>query len=167
LSETQKVLKKLVAGTTGQKAEARELTPVGTERAGGTIPAAFPNDMPREVMAECITDIRRVVAKLLEAADALATAANLPEREPEVDVDAVKTAEKVADRKFAVEYAAKQKAAQAATFKQADADDLYDKAAAILDGWACPEHGVDNLHTVTSKTRTFLACATCKRFQKG
>jgi len=182
---SESVLDTMVAKVITQKqAKEMKLTPVGSEP-GGPL-AGLPNDVPgvfmsNEAMADIARDLRRKADVLVavadgldvilgirpdeKAAEALALNAKLAEREADRQVaDRAKAAEgdaRAAARveglpaspeaeAFKKEYEAKSAAAQASTF-----------------GWACPEHGSDNLKTLTSRLgRTYRACTQCKEFEK-
>ena len=154
------VLDGMTAAITTRKDEkAATLTPVGLERQ--TIPASFPNDMPKEVMLEAVRDIRRVVAHLLEAADALATAAGRGPGTPVEVVPNVKEVERAADAKFAESYAAKQAKAQASVFTPAPSPAVLKDT-----GWRCNCAAPNIITLESNKHRIYNTCKSCKDFER-
>lgn len=187
IKATANVLEAMVAEVSTTKPQrGTRLTPVGAEKLIASIPVvealprtpqSFPNDQPQEVVEGVVAELQRqighlqeVVAALLsltgrdpllttpppdpKAAEAVADAAHLARvaagKEPAVD--------KV-EADFATEFAAKQAAAQAATFKAAPA---------VADGWVCPEHG-GFVDTTSPRGREFRRCdqhPACKQFEK-
>jgi len=154
------VLDGMTAAITTRKDEkASTLTPVGMERQ--TIPASFPNDMPKDVMLEAVRDIRRVVAHLLEAADALAVAAGQRGVEPVAVVPSLSETERAADAKFAESYAAKQAKAQASVFTPAPS------SAGLKDtGWRCKCAAPNIITLESNKHRIYNTCKSCQDFER-
>lgn len=179
------MLDKLASGIMDDKATkgarlAPALTPVTGEL---RTPAAFPNDMPIEVVSQALIDLDRIIRHLTEARDAMALLAGKPTVAPEPEADSVKAAEREADGRVN----AKREAVMAAMMAAGDGDEnpiaamvaaadeasesfdarmkrLGDEAkaatfssptapAATGNGWSCPQHGDTNLTVKTSPRR--------------
>lgn len=194
---TQDLLDSLVADATAAKeAKATQLTPVGTEAGGplsrplSVLGASFPNDMPTEVMAEAVRDIRRVMVHLSDAIAALEEAiAGTPSvavtESPAEKARAIAAeraeAEKVADvSAFRAEYERKSLDAQTAAFRDAamkyfDAKPYEGPAPEPAPAagprrleWTCSVHGSANLKYKVGQSRSFWVCTApgCREFER-
>jgi len=150
-----------------------QLTPVGTERKP-RIPDMPTIYMPQEAIEGVVRNIRAASQALLLIADAIDfSLGNEPPPDPGIADVARATAEREADEKhaaaatelFAASFAAKQRAAEAATYT---ARDVPPTAKSVSD-WLCPAHGDAALVVLTAKRsrRTYLACTDCDQFEKG
>ena len=177
------VLEQMTSGTMQRKeTAAAALTPVGFERPS-PLPrtaAPFPNDHPVEVIESAVKAIRREVAYILQALDAIDATNGVPPEATNTLADVQRAAERAADIKHRVEPATpvidltpeaaaiverlKGREQKATTFS----DDPAMKRG--LDGaWACPKHGLENVIDMESpKGRKYRRCmvTNCKQFEK-
>jgi hypothetical protein len=175
------VLDDMTKGITARKAEKAgpTLTPVGTEASSTKPSQVGVPDVPEvfltnEAIADIAKDLREKAAALITVADGLdvlTAKPSVPVEDPKkVAAAEKKVAEKAADSKFAAEYEAKQKAAQAATFTNLDDGASDDEPVTPAPGgWACPDHPGGKLQQLTSrKGRVYSACIEtgCERFEK-
>lgn len=181
-TEGVSILSQLRADVMAEKKKAagpaRQLTPVEGEITPLPMPlpktaAAFPNDMPQEVVEEKARELDRIIIHLTEARDALLNLAGKPAASIAIDPAAAqKQKERDADAKFATakatteepatefaaEYAEKQEAAKAAVFAA---------PVVVEDGWTCPEHGLAGIEKVSAKSqRTYVGCPQCNLFKR-
>lgn len=169
---TASVLEQMTAGVMGRKTEkAAMLSPVGAER--GPLPertnASFPNDHPLEVVSAALRNMRREIASIVEALDAIEALNGGPVEVPldsAATVAAVKADEKAADSKFAVDFTAKQAAAQAAVYRDAEAEPASPTVAVADGGWECPAHGANVKQVTSRKGRVYRLCLVCEEFEK-
>jgi hypothetical protein len=177
-----------VRGIAQDKAAAGQgLTPVASEKRTVLPGAAFPNDMPTEVMAEVARDIERSIGHLQAALAALrerearVVTEVVPPKvdkanerfagadpEPEVPAGYVTAEgvengetdepEPVSAEAFAAEFEAKAAAMQADAFQ----------SEAAPAGWQCPVHGEAGVAKTSPGGRDYIGCPTdgCKKFQK-
>lgn len=155
----------------------RTITPLAAERGADTplpqTPAAFPNDMPTEVVAQKVAELTRIISHLTEARDALQSLIGLTTETKVVDL--VKQKEAEADAKaaaskreqvaaamegavdvgFPERFSALQKEAQSVTFNE--------------HAWRCSVHpDVTPVGDRSPKGREFLRCSAdgCKQFER-
>lgn len=176
---TGDVLAAMAASVVDQKiAAGAKLTPVGLERGATVIPqgiaASFPNDHPVEVVEEALKNIRREIATIFAAVEAVEAILGAPAPEAVAPDPVViqKAREQAADARADARLAAKAEAiaavkanmdikaaeAQAATFKgQSPAED----------GWQCPDHE-QSLEKTSRLGRQYRVCPVdgCKEFEK-
>ena len=144
-----------------KKTAARALTPVAGE-VGAPLPvtpAAFPNDMPTEVVQQKSGELRRIAGHLIEAADALDALVDAPLPEKVVDLAA-----KQKEREFAADFNAKQRAAQEAVFSPPA--DSGETETIDTGGWVCSIHGKAVEKTSPKSGRTFIGCPDCNQFAR-
>ena len=184
------VLQDMTKGIMETKAtKASKLTPVEGET-GTTVAqaaASIPKDLPNVFMADASTrmiaqDLRRHAATLIQMADDLDTlygesTAKVEKPEPadprpiRSGTGGKKAADPVTDEAtFEASLAAKSAAAQAQVFAALDDGADEEPAAPATDGWVCPQHGTDNLVTLTARKsgRVYQSCAVanCEQFEK-
>lgn len=191
------VLDEMTRGITERKAAAAgpKLTPVGTE-ASSTKPSLGVPEVPEvfltnEAIADIAKDLRAQAAQLVLVADGLdrltAKPSTPPVDEKALAVEAKKAAEAESDRKaaereskkapksteeFTEHLATISDEAKAAVFVAADAtveEVLPAVRVTNIDRWSCPDHGQENLKTLTSrKGRVYAACQTtgCGKFER-
>jgi hypothetical protein len=153
-----------------KQARATTLTPVGPEAPLETVlprrvAASFPNDHPVEVVQQAAAEIRREVAYMLQALDAIESHLGPPKAVPVPTQQAFdqvqRQVEQAADAKFAADMAAKAAAAQAQVFTKDD------EPTAPKTSWQCPTHGRKFLKVETSrKGRIYGLCTECREFEK-
>lgn len=181
------VLDDMTKGITQRKADAAgpTLTPVGVE-ASPTKPslvvpgALFPNDQPIEVVQQALIDLRRIIAHLQEAEEAMVAMTGEQTKEDKAAQKAKqKAAEKAADARvetaqsseFATNMRKLQAEAQAAVFTVSDAGAEEPEAPeqSAAGGWECPDHGSKAIKQTTSRAgRTYSLCdvASCEQFER-
>jgi polyribonucleotide nucleotidyltransferase len=154
------VLDEMTSAITTRKDEkAATLTPVGMERQ--TIPASFPNDMPKEVMLEAIRDIGRIIKNLQDAQSALALAATGNPATPSFEaLPTQREVERAADAKFADSYKQKQIKAQESAFTALSRPIPPDT------GWRCKCDTPDVITLESNKGRVYNTCKSCKDFER-
>ncbi len=174
---TNSVLEAMTAGIMGRKADkAAGLTPTRVEASPATLPerieAKFPFDHPVEVINQSTRQVRRAIeevmreaAFILEACDAIDGVSGVEPIAPKKREEAaVKAAEQQADRKFADDFAEKQRVAQEQVFQRIAGPPVTEEPSS---GWRCPEHGAAFVEQLTSKKgRLYGACTKCKEFEK-
>lgn len=164
------------------KAAAKTLTPVAGESTFPLERALIPNDtgvfMSNEALHDHAKNLRKFASDAIAIADGLDQLLVEPSvDEKVVDLDAarkskeaegdakaellkqmkaapIEVVEAIAAEadKFAADYAAKQAAAQAATFS-------------AKGGWHCPVHNKPGVPKVSGKGRDFIGCPDCNQFQ--
>lgn len=147
-----------------KKAAAKTLTPVAGERAPRVLPhteAAFPNDIPQEVIQQKVAELTRIINHLTESRDALAA---LIGQEPPnvVDLKEVqKQKERAADERaaapdFNADFKSKQEEAIASVFPGPEAKT----------DWECPVHHKSATKTSAKTQREYIGCPDCALFKR-
>ena len=178
------VLDDMTKGITERKAKAAgpKLTPVGAEasptkpsqRGIPDVPEVF---LTNEAVADIARDLRKQAATLVQVADALDAhtgeqgSAPFEVKPGKVEQRLVGADPEVDPGNFAKDFAAKAKAAQAATFTAADAPEPTKDSPAITpaSGWTCPDHPSGTLMQLTSRSgRHYLSCVEqgCQKFER-
>lgn len=193
------VLNDMTKGIMQTKADkASKLTPVAGESAMSVAQAAVAllgiPEIPQvfltnEAVRDVAADLRRQAALLISVADGLdimTALSTVPQPDRSADVEQTKVVERAADERAArvetpqaEEFAARMKrlsaSAQAAAFAAADDDGTAEPVAPVTaapvpgGGWACPDHGTQDLiPTVSRKKREYTMCGVegCERFEK-
>lgn len=181
-NEGVSILGDMVAETlaaVGEKEPKRALTALPGEKGAldplPSTPAAFPNDVPTEVVLQKAAELRRIANHLLEAADALQLLVGSTTEEPPADIQKQREAEadakaskreKVAAAQADVyspeRFAVLQAEAQAATFTAPQPE------VPPSSGWRCPTHPeAPTMDDRSPRGREFKRCTAegCKQFE--
>lgn len=198
--DRKSVLNRLTADVMAEKkGAAKALTPVEGEVPQAkpeVLPRAkvpFPNDHPQEVVEQKAAELTRIIADLTEARDALLSVLDqkppaevvdldAKRREKEAEADARVAEDTANGEDFNSKFAAMQKAAQAAVFKEVSQPEpensdetivpqdapVPDEAeqAPIAEQWVCPDHG-KAIEKVSPKTnKPYRGCPDCNKFER-